>query len=309
VRIVGKKKLREPEAITFDRKGRLYTSCIDGTIRRLDPKDPEKIELYAFTGGRPLGMGFAPDGTLYVADAIRGLLAFSRGQKQILVERFRGEKLLFVNNLALDWPARQIYFTVSSRLIGFEDEHRLDIVSGRATGRLFRYDLRTKKLSLLLDHLYFANGVVLSKDRSFLLVAETARYRILKYPLKKRGEVKPEIFAENLPGFPDNLSLRPDGGLWVALASARVPILDTIHPYVFIKRLLFALPSWMRPAARRYGFVIRLDPKGKIVESLQDPRGKRLANVTHAVESQGTLYLGQIYNHARGLGFLPYPAK
>lgn len=37
---------------------------------------------------------------------------------------------------------------------------------------------------MLLKDLYFANGVALSKDESFVLVAETFQYRISRYWLK-----------------------------------------------------------------------------------------------------------------------------
>ena len=56
----------------------------------------------------------------------------------------------------------------------------LSIATGDKTGRLLQYDPCTKKVTVLLDNLAFANGVALSKDSSFLLVAESATSKIFK---------------------------------------------------------------------------------------------------------------------------------
>lgn len=48
-------------------------------------------------------------------------------------------------------------------------------------GRLLSYDPVTGSVKVLLDSLYMPNGIVLSPDESFLLLAETSIGRILKY--------------------------------------------------------------------------------------------------------------------------------
>lgn len=48
-------------------------------------------------------------------------------------------------------------------------------------GRLLSYDPGTGSVSVLLDGLYMPNGVVLSPDERFLLLAETSIGRILRY--------------------------------------------------------------------------------------------------------------------------------
>jgi sugar lactone lactonase YvrE len=45
---------------------------------------------------------------------------------------------------------------------------------------LLKYDPKTKKSTVLMQGIRFANGVQLSKDESFLLVAESAESRIFK---------------------------------------------------------------------------------------------------------------------------------
>lgn len=48
-------------------------------------------------------------------------------------------------------------------------------------GRLLSYDPRSGSVTVLLDSLYMPNGIVLSPDEDFLLLAETSIGRILRY--------------------------------------------------------------------------------------------------------------------------------
>ena len=52
---------------------------------------------------------------------------------------------------------------------------------GDKTGRLLKYDPRTKKVTLLLRGLSFSNGVALNKDNDFVLVTETTAARVTRY--------------------------------------------------------------------------------------------------------------------------------
>ena len=66
---------------------------------------------------------------------------------------------------------------------------------------------QTKKVKTLIDGTYFGNGVVLSKDESFVLMTETTKYRVLRYWLKGEKAGQTEVFADNLPGFPNGISI------------------------------------------------------------------------------------------------------
>lgn len=47
-------------------------------------------------------------------------------------------------------------------------------------GRLLSYDPTTRNVKVLLDSLYMPNGIALSPDEDFLLLAETSIGRILR---------------------------------------------------------------------------------------------------------------------------------
>lgn len=49
---------------------------------------------------------------------------------------------------------------------------------GPPSGRLIKYNPNTKTSSVLIDNLHFANGVQLSKNEDFVMVAELARSRV-----------------------------------------------------------------------------------------------------------------------------------
>ena len=55
---------------------------------------------------------------------------------------------------------------------------------GGATGRLLAYSPATQKTTVLTKGLWFANGVALSADESFLAVVETPSVRVTRYWLK-----------------------------------------------------------------------------------------------------------------------------
>ena len=57
-------------------------------------------------------------------------------------------------------------------------------VKGAATGRLLKFDPRSGRTLCLVEGIWFANGVALSVDESFVLVAETWGLRILRHWLK-----------------------------------------------------------------------------------------------------------------------------
>lgn len=50
--------------------------------------------------------------------------------------------------------------------------------------RLLKYDPKTKQNTVLINNLSFSNGVELADDESFLIIAETIKYQVLKYEHK-----------------------------------------------------------------------------------------------------------------------------
>jgi sugar lactone lactonase YvrE len=295
--LLAKGKVDCPEEIAVDEKGRLYFGTPAGTISRLGPNGV--IEAFATTGGRPLGMKFDQKGNLIVADGYKGLLSVDpQGSVNVLATSADG--VPFKCTDALDVAKNgTIYFTDASDKFPLKD-YLLDMLEARPHGRLMRYDPATGKVTLLIGGLKFANGVALSKNEDFVLVNETYTYSIHRYWLAGPKAGTSDIFIENLPGFPDNISSNGKGKFWLALFTVRNDMLDTLHQYPKIKSFMAELPASLWSKSERHGFVVALDEQGKITETLQDPTGKHLYDVTSAQEYAGYLYLGSL--HADRIG-------
>lgn len=279
-----------PEAIAFDDQGRLYSGTTDGKIVRLRPGEP--VEVFTETGGRPLGMRFAPNGDLWVADVMKGLLRVDpTGAVEVMLHEAEGVLLTHLNDVVVTRHGT-VYATDSSKW-GYGDEV-FDVLESSPSGRVIRFDPATRQVAVIARNLAFANGLALAPDESFLLVAETARYRVTRVWLQGDRTHLVEPFLENLPGFPDNISLSPHGTWWVALFSVRKPLLDVVHPFAFAKDTLAGLPAALRPTRRRYGLVFEVNAHGQVLRSFHDATGKVLRDTTSAVERDGFLYVGTL---------------
>ena len=278
-----------PEDVAIDSQGRLYTGLVDGRLLRL-PAGGGEPELLADTGGRPLGLEMHPNGGLVVCDAERGLLHLTLdGALEVLADRFEGEPFRFTNNAAVAADGT-VYFTDASKRFGIAG-YKLDLLEHSGTGRLFA--LRPNgRLDLLMEGLQFANGVALDPGERYLLVAETGAYRVRRLWLTPDRPGQDEVFVDNLPGFPDNLSTG-DGVFWVAIPSPRDRVLDALLPLPWARSLVARLPDRFQPQPKRHGFVLGFDPDGKVVHNLQDPSG-RVALVTGVRQRGNTIYLGSL---------------
>lgn len=282
-----------PEYLDIDAQGRLYTGTLDGRLLRMQADGSGMVEL-ARTGGRPIGLRVLRDGTLIVADGAKGLLRVSpAGAIEVLATGHEGVPFGLTDDVAVSADERVAYFTDASNRHGVND-HLDDILEHGGRGRLLRIDLATGETTLLRAGLEFANGVVLGPDEQFLLVSETGSYRVFRYWLSgsRAGEI--EVFADNLPGFPDNITFNGRDRYWVALANPRNAALDRLGPYPRLRELVARLPQFLRPQPVRHGYVVALDLDGHVIETLQYAGDDAYAPITTATEAGDWLYLGSL---------------
>ncbi|WP_209010775.1 SMP-30/gluconolactonase/LRE family protein [Labrenzia sp. PHM005] len=266
-----------PEDAALGPDGALYIATHEGGILKYDPASG-KVSLFAETGGRPLGVEFDRAGELYVADAFRGLLRISGDGEVVTLanKTASGSPILYADDLDIATDGT-VYFTDASTKFGARENggtlpaSLLDLMEHGPNGRVLRYTPATGETTTFLDGLSFANGLAVTESGSHFLVVETGTYSILKVPVD--GAVAPEVIVENLPGFPDNINRNPEGTFWVGIVSPRSPVADAIADKPFLKKVVMRLPAVLRPAAQRYGFVIKINEDGDILETLQDPSG------------------------------------
>ena len=80
---------------------------------------------------------------------------------------------------------------------------------------------------------------------------------------------------------------------------------DILHPYPFLKSQMSKLPKALWPKPLPYGIVLALNEQGEMMQSLQDPTGMYLKEITSAQEYDGYLYLGSLHNDRIGRYKLP----
>ena len=260
-----------PEAIAFDDNGLMYTANEDGRIIVLN-SDGSNPQDFTQTGGRPLGLKFDSNGNLIVADAFQGLLSIdTSGQISVLSTGYGGLPFLLTDDLDIGSDGT-IYFSDASsvnNLNNFNNDW------GQPNGRLLSYNPNTGVTNLLLDNLYFANGVALSTDESYLLVNESAVNHIRRYWLTGPNTGQTEVFSNvsQFQGLPDNITHNGESLFWVATF---------------------------------FGPVIALDNNGQILYQLNFDSNLFTEN-TSAIQYNDTLYLGTLHDSI--IGKIPIPIQ
>lgn len=278
-----------------------------GVDLMMDPLQP----LLAYLGaGRPMGVHVDGNGDLVVCDSAKGLIKVEVESKRVEIlsnivsessPKQPGTPINYANDLDIGKDG-VVYFSDSTVIPvalgrgGWYDTlatYILTVVHGKATGRLLSYNPETRETVVLLSGVWFANGVALSQDESFVVVAETPTFMIYKYFLKGLKAGQKEVLIDNLPGHPDGVTRASDGSFWVSIVSPPSPIQKLI-PYRAFRVVIGYLPAYLRPKIGSWGCVLKIDPKGKVVEKLMDPDGGFITSVSAAQEHGGRLYLGNL---------------
>ncbi|CAN8268003.1 unnamed protein product [Cochlearia groenlandica] len=252
--------------------------------------------------GRPLGLRFdKKSGDLYIADAYFGLFIVgpSGGLAAPLVTEAEGQPFRFTNDLDIDEEEDVIYFTDTSSK--FQRRQFLAaVLNFDKTGRLIKYDRTSKKATVLLQGIAFANGVALSKERSFVLVAETTTCKILRLWLNGPNAGTQDVFTQ-LPGFPDNIRRNPDGDFWVALHSKKGLFAKLSLSQTWFRDLVLRLPiSGPRLhsvfiGGRPHATAMKLSgSSGEVLNVFEDKEGKTLRFISEVEEKDGKLWIGSV---------------
>ncbi|KAA8541117.1 hypothetical protein F0562_025084 [Nyssa sinensis] len=286
-----------PESYAFDLAGhgpRPYTSIADGRIVKYKGPKSGFVD-YGYTApnrskefcdgtnntylasicGRPLGLGFyLPRKELYIADASYGLVVVgpNGGAATQLATGAEGVPFRLPDGLEVDQLTGIVYFTDASAVYNLSQMNQL-FSKGDATGRLLRYDPKTKQVTVLLNGLSAPSGVAVSKDSSYLLVVEAVRSRIQKYWLKGSKANTAEVLL-NLTGSPDKIKRTARGDFWVAV-TVQTPTLELKG--------------------------VRITEGGTILETVTFSPKYDTSFITEVNEYKGALYLGSLYPNYVGV--------
>ncbi|XP_059305980.1 protein STRICTOSIDINE SYNTHASE-LIKE 12-like isoform X1 [Lycium ferocissimum] len=287
-----------PDSTAFDAKGDgPYTGVGDGRVLKYQGPNigftefaitsPNRIKarcdgtndpISQRMCGRPYGLGFYfKTGDLYITDAYYGLLVVrpSGGQATQLVTGFDGKPFGFLDSLDIDQEKGIVYFIDSGAIF---KTRLLFALSGDTTGRLYKYDIRTKKVTLLLTGLSGPAGVALSKDNSYLLITESIGRRIRRFWLKGAQANSSDVFI-NVDGNPDNIKMTASGDFWVAIVSINKQLIPPI--------------SSIGQRINQFGEV---EETRDFTDLFKSPTG-----ITEVHEYKGKLYIGSLVHNFVGL--------
>lgn len=193
-----------------------------------------KREIFAHLGGSPNGAAFGPDGDLYVTNggnnwgpnvASRGIAGWGGagsyvqrvdkdGWSRVILDEVDGRKLNSPSDLCVEADGG-IYFTDPVWPERFEDGSP---DASTVTGGDIWYIAPGGEATHCHTGLLFPNGVVVTPDRSALMVAETAGCKVWRFPILSPGVVgEPEVYVDLGEGtWPDGMCWDTRGRLLVA---------------------------------------------------------------------------------------------
>ena len=306
---IGLGQLDGPEDVILDRQGRVYCGCRQGTVVRLSGDNFEKTEIFARTGGRPLGLAFDKDDNLIVCVAGMGLYGVRpNGEVFKLTDETNrtlwklqdDSRISMADDLDIA-PDGKVYFSEATNRYEMHN-FQLDGIECRGNGRILCYDPSKDKTRTIIRNLVFPNGICIAHDGQSFYFAETWACRVSRYWIAgpKKGRVEP--FIDFLPGLPDNINRASDGTYWLALVGMRQPAFDLALKMTGFRKLMvkrIPLDEWLFPNFN-IGGVVKFNDQGEIIESLYDMTCEAHPVVTSMREHRGYLYLGGIYNNRIG---------
>ncbi len=290
-----------PEDIASGPDGLIYASTSGGKVVRFSSNGAE-LEVFADAGGRPLGLEFDAGGNLFVANAFLGLQRITPdGEVHVVTDKINNEPILYADDVAVAKDGT-IYFSDASSKFGAlktggsYEASLMDLMEHGGHGRVLRYDPSTNQTTVLVDNLNFANGVAVSEDQSYLMIAETGTYRILRHRLAGPDAGTTEVVIDNLPGFPDNINNGLNGKFWVGLVAPRNEMLDDMSGKPWLRKLVQRLPASVRPKASPSSHVIAVNVDGEVLMNLQDPAA-RIPALTGVHETKDALWLSSLFGN------------
>ena len=312
---IGLGEIEGPEDVILDRDDHLYCGTRHGEIVRFFAPDYKRSEVFAHTGGFPLGLAFDQDGNLLSCVGAMGLYSISKAGEVTKLSRRDAPHL--------DLDRRRCAAARSQRL-------------RRRAGRphllhRFHHPLRRARMGGGFDREPADRPpAVLRPERparpppsSTATATPTAcaspmtasrcswrrswACRVYRYWFDgpKKGQV--ECVIKDMPGYPDNINRASDGTYWMAWLGMRTPSFDlALRSPGMRKRMTRRLPQdeWLFPNINTGG-VVKFDEAGRIVETLGDLSGESHPMVTSMREHKGWLYVGGILNNRIGRYRIP----
>jgi sugar lactone lactonase YvrE len=311
--------LTEIDDIVFDDRGYFYISSKNQVFRFRAGKE-EDVTGFAEFDGPAGGMNFCPNGRLMVCVAGKGV-AFVDEYGALVRKVDIAEKLPIRCALsAVAGPDGAVYITEGT-LYHEPINWYVDLMERRQAGRLIRCDPDTFETEALFSGLSYPCGVAISRDGKWLLISESWKHTLSRFPLDNIQENRRELVIPNLPGYPGRISYSSDGGYWMCIFAMRTYLVDfVLTEEKYRKKMMQRVDPayWIRPALssgkdfleplqaahaitlgilkpwappRSYGLVVKMDEDFEITKSFHCRAGGKRHGITGVAEKEGELYV------------------
>lgn len=287
------------EDFAVDQTGNIYCGVhakpndfSSGAILKITPAG--EIREFLKTDGWITGMEFDQAGNLIALQNGVGLIKIDRQQHidTLVSVTPDGAPILMGTGLQIGSDGTIYFANMSSEDMSSTKTFNKLILELKPKGGVYAYHPDREEVQTISEGHYFANGLALAQDESYLLLSETTKYRVLKIWLDKDRLGTTEIFMDNLPGFPNNLTRRDNGNFWIGFTTKRNDQLDKIHAKRGMKKLVYGLPRFVQPKAEKFGMVLEVSEQGQVLHALYDPEGQVVSEAGAIEEVHNSLYLG-----------------
>ena len=283
-----------PAAIAIDAVARIYVGYADGRIVRFEHEGANYVEV-SKVEAQPLAMAFDPGGDLAVAIGKSGLRHIDAYGDVGSYHLNLDPPLHAVTDVEHGFHSPLIYFTDASAKFTLEQSTSA-LLEHRPDGRLVSYDVVRRSPKVLMSDLAWPSGVAIGPDGAYLLVSESAAYRITRYWLTGEKAGTHDVFADNLPGTPGDLSFNGSDRFWVAITGLRHATIDSLADKPWLRRAAARLPSflqgWLHIGSDAGSFVLGYDTDGKLIANLQYAGSDGFGPISSVAEHGPWLYFG-----------------
>ncbi|MEU3528734.1 SMP-30/gluconolactonase/LRE family protein [Streptomyces sp. NPDC038707] len=305
---IGLGKIEGAEDCAVDRDGTLYCGDRRGWVWRFHGPEDTEGEIFARTGGFPLGHVWDREGRLLVAVGGMGVYrVHPDGEPELVANKVRRSPFSLLDDSGLRAvddldvaPDGSIYVSDFSTRTNAA-EYMVELVESRPNGRVVRID-PDGSTDVVISHHLFPNGVCTAHDGQSILVASTGLCRVDRLWIAGPRQGRMEPVLENLPGHPDNMSRSSDGNYWLPFVSMRTPMSDLLGRYPAVRRRMtreLPLDSWVVPQLN-VSCVMKFNDRGEVLDVLWDATLRNHPMVTAVKEHAGHLYLCGVSNNRVG---------
>ncbi|CAD5218569.1 unnamed protein product [Bursaphelenchus okinawaensis] len=311
-----------PECLVIH-KNAIYSANLDGSIAKIvDGKVVKKLELFKNNPAcrqhkcsQPLGIRYWKEEKFVFADGTLGIFVVD-----FKTEQFK--QVCTAGYVIGKWPIgfADDFDFIGENTIVFSDMNPKCgmrnfvhcFMEYSKDGRIIKLNLNTGELEIIVEDILTPNGVVAHPDKQSAIVASSVQSQLYRvyYAGSKKGNV--EVFADGLPGLPDNLRQTSGGKtFWIAFYQSNVggrPPIQVFSEYPSVRKVLNYFHHLLLPLEQllfgNHVVFVEMDFDGNVVSSVHDPEG-RLKVTTTVIDDGKYLYFGNLFTDYIGRALRP----